>query len=277
MLASATALMTLCCPMAIGAAQLRIASLNLCTDSMLFELAEPEQIISVTALSRDEDLSYFADQAQHVPINRGLAEEIISLDPDLVLAGRYTATVTNALLSRLGYRVVTFEPALSLADFRLAFLRLAEIIGKRDKAIRLLAAMDNDLQRVIPRSRPSRPRAIIYRPNGFSPGMRSLANDMLNAAGIVNLAEDFGMEYGGFIPLEQLVVAAPDIVLLGGRAQRYPALAELILAHPAIGKGGGTDTGRWNPERVDIAEKYWTCGGTFVVEAIKRLALLVSR
>lgn len=239
---------------------------------MLFELAEPERIVSVTALSRDEDLSYFADRARNVTVNRGLAEEIIALEPDLVLAGRHTATGTNALLSRLGYRVVTFEPSLSLSDFRASFLRLADIIGEHDKATQLLTAMDNDLRQIIPPSQTQLPRAIIYRPNGFSPGARSLANDMLAAAGIVNLAADFGIEYGSFIPLEQLVMSTPDIILLGGRARRYPALAEIILAHPAIGDYGSTESGGWNPERIDISEKYWTCGGTFVVEAIRRLA-----
>jgi iron complex transport system substrate-binding protein len=249
---------------------MRIASLNLCTDSMLFELAEPAQIVSVTALSRDEGISYFAGVARDVRVNHGLAEEIVPLEPDLILAARHVASGTNALLSRLGYRVMTFEPTMSIADFRSSFLRLADAIGAQEKASRLLADMDRALRRAAPDSRSARPRAIIYQPNGFSPGSRSLANDMLMAAGMANLADEFGIEYGGFVPLEKLVMSAPDLLLLGGRAARFPALAELILRHPALAEHGGGPRSL----RVDIAEKYWTCGGTYIAEAVARLAAL---
>lgn len=246
---------------------------------MLFELADPAQIVSVTALSRDEELSYFADRARSVAVNHGLAEEVIALQPDLILAGRYTATTTSALLSRLGYNVMTFEPTLSFADFRRTFLRLGKAIGVEHKATELLREMDRDLARFNLPAVGSRPRAIVYRPNGFSPGSRSLANDILNAAGLVNLAAEFGIEFGGFVALERLVIAAPDIVLFGGRAARYPALAELILAHPALSTGDGAARIATvsRPLRIDLAEKYWTCGGTFVVEAVAQLNALASR
>ncbi|HJP35541.1 MAG TPA: ABC transporter substrate-binding protein [Gammaproteobacteria bacterium] len=264
-------------PAASGAAPSRVASLNLCTDSMLFELAEARQIVSVTALSRDESLSYYADAAQTIAVNHGLAEEIISLRPDLILADRYAATGTTALLSRLGYHVMKFDPMLSFADFRVGFMRLAAALDAREKASKLLAVMERELARVEPPRVAARRRAIIYRPNGFSPGSRSLANDMLRAAGLLNLADEFGIEYGGFVPLETLVVSSPDIVLLGGRAERYPALAEQILAHPALtGRNANGDPGS-RPLQIDISEKFWTCGGTFVVEAIARLTALAAR
>lgn len=267
----------LCCPAAHGDPPMRIASLNLCTDSMLFELAEPARIVSVTALSRDGSISYYAELARNVAVNHGLAEEIILLEPDLILAARGAATSATALLSSLGYRIMTFEPPLSFADFRSSFLRLARAIGTQEKASRLLATMDRGLARVKPDAGAVRPRAIIYRPNGFSPGSRSLANDMLQAAGMVNLADEFGIEFGGFLPLERLVMSVPDVILLGGRAARYPALAELLLAHPALAAHGRRDGAGPRPTRLNISEKYWTCGGTYIVAAVTRLAALVTR
>ncbi len=246
----------------------RVASMNLCTDSMLFELARPEQIISVTTLSRDPDVSYFAARSRDVHVNRGLAEEVIELQPDLVLAGVHTASGANDLLRRLGFNVLSFEPALDLDTFRASFRRLAAAIGAGVRAERLLATMDRRIELSRQRAPTSRPTAIIYRPNGFSPGFRSLAHDMLVAAGFRNLAQDFGIEYGGFVPLERLIVAAPDFVLLDANPIHSPALADAILIHPALlqqrdGK---------HLRRIEIAEKYWTCGGTFIAEAIEQLA-----
>ena len=250
----------------------RVASMNLCTDSMLFELARPEQIVSVTTLSRDPDVSYFAARSRNVHVNRGLAEEVIVLRPDLILTGVHTANGANDLLRRLGFNVLAFEPALDLETFRVSFRRLATALGANAKAERLLATMEQQLERNRRRAPSPRPTAIIYRPNGFSPGFRSLANDMLVAAGFRNLAQDLDIEYGGFVALEKLVVAAPNFVLLDANPRRSPALADAILIHPALLK-------QRNPERlrrIEIAEKYWTCGGTFIAEAVEQLASLAT-
>lgn len=250
----------------------RVASMNLCTDSMLFELARPEQVISVTTLSRDPDVSYFAARSRDVHVNRGLAEEVIELQPDLVLTGVHTASGANDLLRRLGFNVLSFEPALDLDTFRASFRRLAAAIGASVRAERLLAIMDRRIELSRQRTPTARPTAIIYRPNGFSPGFRSLAHDMLVAAGFRNLAQDFGIEYGGFVPLERLVVAAPDFVLLDANPTDSPALADAILIHPALLK----QRDRKHLRRIEIAEKYWTCGGTFIAEAIEQLAAFAA-
>lgn len=256
-----------------GARPRRVASMNLCTDSMLFELADPEQIISVTALSRDPDVSYFAARSHAVNVNRGLAEEVIALRPDLILTGAHTANNANELLRRLGFNILTFEPALDLDTFRASFRRLGTALGASAKARRLLASMDRRIEQSKLRAPTPRPTAIIYRPNGFSPGYRSLANDMLIAAGFRNLARDFGIEHGGFVPLEKLVVAAPHFVLLDANPTAAPALADAILIHPALLQRRDAEHLR----RIEIAEKYWTCGGTFIAEAIERLSLLAAR
>src|SRR5215813_14877630 len=69
----------------------RIVSMNLCTDELVLRLADRGNISSVTWQARDRDNSNVADLARDVPINHGLAEEILPLNPDLVLAGIYTA------------------------------------------------------------------------------------------------------------------------------------------------------------------------------------------
>lgn len=239
---------------------------------MLFELADPTQIVSVTSLSRNEELSHFFELARNLSVNRGHAEEIIAQKPDLILTGGYTATGTTALLSRLGYEIMTFQPALNLAEFRSAFLRLASAIGETNKAVRLLNRMDRDIASINRRSGSDRRSAIIYRPNGFSPGRRSLANEMLEAAGVVNLAAEFDIEFGGFIPLERLVASAPDIIIFDNRPPRFPALADMILSHPALSNHGATRGIGLRSRRINIAEKYWACGGTFIASAVMQLA-----
>src|SRR5262245_65663910 len=58
----------------------RIVSLNLCTDELVLRLAEPRNIAAVTWLARLPNASNVAERAAMVPINHGLAEEVIPLD-----------------------------------------------------------------------------------------------------------------------------------------------------------------------------------------------------
>jgi iron complex transport system substrate-binding protein len=255
----------------VGATPNRIVSLNLCTDTMLFELAERERIVSISALSRDPTLSMFAELAERIPVNHGLAEEVVSLDPDLVLVGTYTAVPTTLMLERLGFRVARFRPANSFAEFEDNFLRLAELIGRRDLAEARLATFKRRLASVAkPTSEPP-VRAIIYQPSGYTPGARSLAGNILTAAGLTDVNTELGLEAGGFVPLENLVAVKPALVVTSEHNPRYPALAELVLSHPAL-VGKRAREGPAAATHVVMSEKYWTCGSTFMADAVVELA-----
>src|SRR5215510_9800599 len=96
----------------------RIASMNLCTDELVLRLAERRNIASITWQARNPDNSSVAHLAQDVPINHGLAEEIIPLKPDLVLAGIYTTRATVALLKRAGIRTIDTDVPKSFEEVR---------------------------------------------------------------------------------------------------------------------------------------------------------------
>ena len=84
----------------------RIVSLNMCVDELVLRLAEPQNIASVTWLSRDPKNSNVAELGAGIAVNHGLAEEIIPLNPDLVIAGIYTARPAVAMLKRVGIPVL---------------------------------------------------------------------------------------------------------------------------------------------------------------------------
>src|SRR5262249_10027333 len=72
------------------AAPQRIVSMNLCTDQLALMLVDRSRIVSISFLGADPAESPLAAMAKGVPINHGLAEEVIAQKPDLVLTGRYT-------------------------------------------------------------------------------------------------------------------------------------------------------------------------------------------
>ncbi|WP_103335818.1 ABC transporter substrate-binding protein [Pseudotabrizicola formosa] len=240
----------------------RVVSINLCTDQLAMLLAEPGQLISVSFLAQDPRSSVMVDQAMAYPANRALAEEVYLLNPDLVLAGTFTAGATVSMLKRLGIPVATFPPAASLAEVRQGMIDMGVALGQRDRAAAMLARFDAGLAEAAGAAPDDRPTAATYAANGYTPGGNSLSGDIIRAAGFRHLAAELGLTQGGFLPLEALVLAAPDLVVVG---ETYPgnSRAEEILSHPALMQlRGGRET---------LEDRDWVCGLPSVVDAVARM------
>src|SRR5215510_7451501 len=81
----------------------RIISLSPSNDEILCALVDEKRITGLSKFSRDEATSFVADAARriNVYVDRN-AEQIISLQPDLVLAARYTKVDLKGLLAEIG-------------------------------------------------------------------------------------------------------------------------------------------------------------------------------
>ena len=68
----------------------RIVSLNPCLDAILVEVAEPEQILALSHYSADPAASSIPqDIARRYDVTGGTVEEVIALEPDIVLASTF--------------------------------------------------------------------------------------------------------------------------------------------------------------------------------------------
>lgn len=243
----------------------RIVSLNLCTDQLLLELVGRERIASISFLASDPEFSAVADKAKGIAVNRGLAEEIVPLRPDLVLAHKYAARQSVGMLQRLGIRVVEIDLPENLAAVKTQIATVAEAVGEPARG----QAMIGDIERRLA-SLPSpvgpRLTAAIYEPSGFAFGANSLADAILQAAGFVNLAAKLGI--GGYAQLgmETLLASPPDVLVVDDTASDRRSMAQQFLDHPALRQ---RFTGN---RRVAVPRRLWICGGTSIVEAATLLA-----
>ena len=242
----------------------RVLSMNLCTDQLAMLLAAPGQLVSVSHVARDPRASALADQAMAYPVNHGDAEEIYLARPDLVLADSFAKPGTVQLLRRLGRRVELFDAAQSFDELRRNLIRMGDLLGRQDQARAMVARFDADLA-ALGRPSANRPRAAMYAANGYSEGPDSLAGEIIDAAGFANLAETLGVGGGGTVPLEVLMLAAPDLVISG---EPYPGASrsEEILRHPGL-----TALTARNPSRV-MADRDWVCATPQVLRAVAALA-----
>ncbi|MCO5159831.1 MAG: ABC transporter substrate-binding protein [Mesorhizobium sp.] len=251
---------------AVAASPARVMSLNVCTDQLAMLLAAPGQLVSVSELASDPGLSFHSALAAAYPHNRGLAEEVLVAKPDVVVTGAYSLHNTTPLLRRLGYRIEEFQYSQTLDTIPGEIRRMGTILGTESRAEEIAASFETELSRIESDRCGMSPTAIAYDQNGIALGAGSLVDSAMRAAGLRNIAAELG--YAGMtpFPLELLVENRPDIVVLPEPLADTPALADLIAAHPAIrALGQGT-------LRIHLPRGSASCGGPFVIEAVKALA-----
>ncbi|OYU17937.1 MAG: cobalamin ABC transporter substrate-binding protein [Rhodobacteraceae bacterium PARR1] len=241
----------------------RVVSINLCTDQLAMLLAAPGQLISVSHLASDPLSSSMVEQAAGYVQNRGGAEQVYLMHPDLVLAGTYTATATVELLTGLGVKVVQVPPADTLAQVVGQMRVVGSALGRDAEAEAMVTRFQSDLAALaVPGDKAP---AAMYYPNGYTAGAGTLSDEILTLTGFHNVAGEAGLTGGGILPLERLVMAAPKMIVT---STPYPgqSRSEEILTHPAL------RAVRDKAARARMSDADWVCGTPYLLNAVRGMA-----
>lgn len=245
----------------------RVVSINACADQLAMLLSAEGQLYSVSALAADPAGSVLADEAKRYVLNNGFAEEIFMMHPDLVLAGIYTARSSVAMLRRLGVRVEDLSPTNTFAEIRDQIRHVGNLLGRSQRAEELVAELNASLS-AIPRPEPvqARPLAVLHYFNNYTSGANTLAGEVVTLSGFRNLGTELGLVGTVHLPLEKLVLAAPEVIIAENKTEKVAIHAYDSFEHPALKAvtGGRSFT--------SIPDKYWVCGAPFTAEAVRRLA-----
>ena len=247
----------------------RIVSTHVCTDQLLMLLADHERIVSLSHFASDPDMSVMAEEANRFPVNYGFAEEIVVLDPDLIVTIEF-GNANVMLMRKLGYRVVEIPVALNLRDIRSNILAVAEAVGEYDRGLGLARDLENRIANASRRNSELRPLLVMYRVNGFTFGKETLVSELIEHAGFRNLASELGISHAQNLPLEILVSHRPDVLMADGNF-KTSALANELPNHRALRRAFR------DIPRVDLPGKFWVCGTPFVADALEHLANFRSR
>ncbi|MEZ6030845.1 MAG: ABC transporter substrate-binding protein [Hyphomonadaceae bacterium] len=242
--------------------------MNLCTDELLMRIVDPARIAAITYLSRQPVNAPLglAAIAEQIPVNHGLAEEVIRLDPDLVLAGQYAATTATSLLRHLGYRVEVFPPENDFDDMRANIRRLGELVGEQARAEAVIADFDARLAALQAQIPPGeKPVFADIGVNNFIAGRNTLYTRIVNAGGYRTLGEALGFEGFRNVPLETVLTVRPALISTVTPWTTPPSMSTMALAHPALRKLTA------QTPHVEIPERYTTCGAPSVLGAIEIL------
>src|SRR5690606_7322181 len=110
---------------------------------------------------------------------------------------------------------------------------MGQMFGRVERAETLVAELDAMLEAAKPAPGDEGPRAALSEAGSLTSGAGTLANAILDAAGIRNVATELGLEGMGRLPLEVLVMVAPGMLITSSRYEGR-ALAEAALDHPVL-------------------------------------------
>lgn len=248
------------------AAPQRIVSINLCADELLVTLADPGQIAGLSVYATDPTLSFTADAAKAFRHDASSAETVVGLNPDLVLAGRYTKRATRDMLDRLGYRVELLDAAKSIEDSEAIIRKVAALVGHPERGEAMIADIAAARARAEAAAPPGRPTAAIYQRRGYVTGGDTLSGELLTLAGFTDDGAPLAGKTGGFVPLEKIVAQPPDYIVVAASTRRAEDQGSALLAHPAL-------AALYPPaRRIVLPEKLTVCGGPSLPAALDWLA-----
>ncbi len=238
-----------------------IVSLNPCTDAIVAEVADPRQILAISAYSHDPASSSMdLATARRFAAVSGTVEEVLALGPDLVIGSTFTPPASRQAMDRLGLRFEPFGLAATVAESEAQIRRIAALVGHPERGEALIVRIEATLAANRAPPGPAIP-ALVWQSGGMVPGEGTLIADLLRRTGFVNAAAARGLGQADLLPLEQVLADPPRLILT---ASHGAGNEDRLLAHPALAQLTATRRERLDPSLL------W-CGGPTIIRAAERL------
>ncbi|SCW37751.1 iron complex transport system substrate-binding protein [Sphingobium faniae] len=240
----------------------RIVSLNVCADQYVLALADPGQIAALSSNARNAELSAAAAQARPFRTLRRSSEEVMAIKPDLLLGFPLGNGVAGAPPGH--WNTLGLETADSYEAVTGQIRRTAMAVGHPERGEALVARMNRDLAAL---PRPGRGGvAAYYQRRGYMTGTGTLVDDLMQRAGLINLAAKLGKTSLAQIPLEQMIAARPDWLIVESGSERVVDQGTEMLHHPVLK----------DIPRIRVPQAWTVCGGPAYVLAARSIVTQIN-
>ena len=237
-----------------------MVSLDYCADQFVLKFADRS---AIAALSPDagKPFSYMRAQAAGLPMVRPSAEEVLALQPDLVVRSYGGGPALEAALERAGVPVHQIGWGDGFDAIRANMRSAAAALGAPERGEAAVAAFDARLAAVAPASGA---RALYVTSGGVTSGPDGMIGALFDAAGLVNMQTRPGWNP---IPVEQLAREQPQMTATAffdgavrgqdfWSAARHPIVTHVVASRPQAALDAATVS----------------CGGWFAADAVEALA-----
>lgn len=226
----------------------RIVSINLCADQLVLALADRSQIAGLTQNAADPEMSGAATAARGLPLLGSSAEQILAIDPDLIVGMPASRSAALAALPGRHYPLLDLDTADRLDQIYASIRQTAKAVGHAGRGEALVARMKGELAGL---PKPGRGRvAAYYQRRGYMTGTGTLIDELMGRLGLVNLAGKLGKPPLSQLSLEEMVAAKPDFLIVESATDTVTDQGSEMLHHPALR----------NIPRISIPQAWTVCG-----------------
>jgi iron complex transport system substrate-binding protein len=210
------------------AAHPTIVSLNPCTDAILAAVTAPGQLLAISHYSHEASgTSMPLSEARRYRATGGTVEEVLALDPDVVVTSSYADPASLQAFRRLGIRVETVGIGASVAASEAQVRQLAALAGEPARGVALVGRIEN----AVAAARRGGPpvTALMWQEGGLVPGQGTLVAELMANSGLASQSAARGLGQGAYLPLERVLADPPRLVIAAGagRMEHHPALRHL--------------------------------------------------
>jgi iron complex transport system substrate-binding protein len=206
----------------------RIISLAPSHTEILYALGLGDKVVGVT-----ENCNYPPDAAEKPKVGSYATidlEQVVGLEPDLVLATTMHMAETVPALQDRGIMVFVIDPQ-TLSDVLDAIGRIGQITGSEEAAEALIADMRDRIDAVQEKVKDA-PRPTVFWELGaelYTVGPNTFIDDLITLAGGENVAADADTSWPQ-LSVEAILLKDPDVIVLADH--NYGQTAEMVKERP---------------------------------------------
>jgi iron complex transport system substrate-binding protein len=239
---------------------LTIVSLNPCLDAILVEVAGADQVLALSHYSRDPASSSLDPAAaKRFGVTGGTVEEVLVLEPDIVLASTFIAPTTRSALERMGVRVETFGSPVSVEESLAQVREIAALAKRKGAGEALVKRIESAL--AVPAGR-REIDTLLWQPGQIVPGEVTLIGELLRRGGFASHSTARGLGQGDHVALETLLADPPELLLVAGSSAGQ--------SHPMLRRMRSTQV-------EPLAPNLLYCGGPTIIAVQRRLDAIRAR
>ncbi len=237
-----------------------IVSIDFCADQYLLALANKSRIQAVS-FEAVGPRSFYGTRAEGLPTVNGSVEELIQLQPSLVLRTWRGGARAVKILERLSIPTYTPTFFMSVEQGFDVVKATAKVLGE-DAAAEALVA-DYQVRLAALKDAPKYPlKAAYMTPSGFTAGTGTYVNDIIHLAGFETIADEIGLKSWAPLPLEKVALTPPDFVVA-----TFFGDPDVHVSHWSSGRHGVYKKLMGNLPVINVPSRHLSCSGLFAVDA----------
>ena len=256
----------------------RIVTLALSSDEMVLAMLPAQRLAALHYLADDPGISTEAAKAQAVTarLRDYNVEQLLSLQPDLVLAPDWNRQELIQTLRDAGLPVVVTKGPSSVAEVKEALQQIALAAGEPQAGQKLIEQMELEMADIaakvqnIPQAQ--KKTVVLISHMASYGGKGSLFDNMCWDAGVINGAAAVGLGKNDALTKEAIVAANPDVILVPTWTKGnldVDQVRQELLHDPALQSVKAIREKRL----VQVSDAYLYCAAQDITKGIRGIAM----